>query len=231
MRPFSHAAATRSRPALCCRVNITHDWLTKWRIKASAPKSHHIIRLLRLETCPSVNLGRDKLPQSTCVKFGVLPGQKNDMEGSYKNKRNEINFRFKTSSGSSEDSPHYLFPTNYGSGLERIGTMRGIGIDSKAESRADFGTGIVTGYRIDIGIKSMIGIEIKNSTGSRIINGSKIGIDSKKGHLNPDAGIFNSSAPLSALRRAAYLGAVVSSGAKRPPAQDRLGAHQLRDNP
>ncbi|GBP49153.1 RNA-directed DNA polymerase from mobile element jockey [Eumeta japonica] len=51
------------------QLNITHDWLTKWRIKASAPKSHHITFALRLETCPSVNLGRDKLPQSTCVKY------------------------------------------------------------------------------------------------------------------------------------------------------------------
>ncbi|GBP26579.1 RNA-directed DNA polymerase from mobile element jockey [Eumeta japonica] len=97
------------------QLNITHDWLTKWRIKASAPKSHHITFALRLETCPSVNLGRDKLPQSTCVKYlGFYLDRRMTWKDHIKNKRNEINFRFKTSSGSSEDSPHYLFPTNYG---------------------------------------------------------------------------------------------------------------------
>ncbi|GBP16719.1 RNA-directed DNA polymerase from mobile element jockey [Eumeta japonica] len=78
------------------QLNITHDWLTKWRIKASAPKSHHITFALRLETCPSVNLGRDKLPQSTCVKYlGFYLDRRMTWKDHIKNKRNEINFRFK----------------------------------------------------------------------------------------------------------------------------------------
>lgn len=78
------------------QLNATNAWLTKWRIKASAPKSHHITFTLRRETCPPVNLGPDTLPQSTCVKYlGFHLDRRMTWKDHIKTKRNEINLRFK----------------------------------------------------------------------------------------------------------------------------------------
>ncbi|GBP07016.1 Recombination repair protein 1 [Eumeta japonica] len=51
--------------SLQTQLNATNAWLTKWRMKASAPKFYHITFTLRRGAFPQVNLGSDILPQST----------------------------------------------------------------------------------------------------------------------------------------------------------------------
>lgn len=78
------------------QLDVTNTWMTKWRIKASAPKSHHITFTLRRDTCPPVKLGHDTLPQSTCVKYlGFHLDRRMTWKDHIKTKRNEINIRFK----------------------------------------------------------------------------------------------------------------------------------------
>jgi hypothetical protein len=78
------------------QLDNTYEWLNKWRIKASAPKSHHITFTLRRETCQPVRLGRDVLPQSTCVKYlGFYLDRRMTWKDHIKHKRGEINYRFR----------------------------------------------------------------------------------------------------------------------------------------
>lgn len=78
------------------QLNSTNSWLNKWRIKASAPKSHHITFTLNRKTCPPVHLGSDTLPQSSCVKYlGFHLDRRMTWKDHIRNKRNEINFRFR----------------------------------------------------------------------------------------------------------------------------------------
>jgi hypothetical protein len=78
------------------QLTATNAWLSKWRIKASAPKSHHITFTLRRETCPPVSLGPATLPQSTCVKYlGFHLDRRMTWKEHIKNKRDEINLRFR----------------------------------------------------------------------------------------------------------------------------------------
>jgi hypothetical protein len=91
-----HPDPKEASRVLQVQLDDTSAWLTKWRIKASAPKSHHITFTLRRETCPSVNLGTDILPQSTCVKYlGFHLDRRMTWKNHIKNKRDEMNHRFR----------------------------------------------------------------------------------------------------------------------------------------
>lgn len=79
------------------QLDSTYHWLQKWRIRASAAKSHHITFTLRREDCPPVKLGVDVLPHSNCAKYlGFHLDRRLTWKDHLKHKRDEINMRYKT---------------------------------------------------------------------------------------------------------------------------------------
>lgn len=82
--------------ALQKSLNVTHTWLNKWRITASAQKSHHITFTLRKGVCPSVKLGDHALPHSECVKYlGFHIDRRLTWNEHIKHKRNALNLKYR----------------------------------------------------------------------------------------------------------------------------------------
>lgn len=77
-------------------LNQLYLWLRKWRIRASAQKSHHITFTLRKEHCPPVKLGTEILPHSECVKYlSFHLDKKLTWKTHIKQKRDQLNLRYK----------------------------------------------------------------------------------------------------------------------------------------
>lgn len=50
-------------------LNKIEEWTARWRIKVNEAKSAHVTFILRRETCPSVKINRNEIPQCDEVKF------------------------------------------------------------------------------------------------------------------------------------------------------------------
>lgn len=77
-------------------LDNTHNWLTQWRVRASAHKSNHITFSLRRGDCPPVKLGNDVLPHCECIKYlGFHLDRRLTWKTHIKHKRNEIILKYK----------------------------------------------------------------------------------------------------------------------------------------
>ncbi|CAG4980711.1 unnamed protein product [Colias eurytheme] len=77
-------------------LDATCEWMRKWRIRASAQKSHHITFTLRRGNCPPVKFGDDVLTDSEHVKYlGFNLDRRLTWATHIKKKRDEINFKFR----------------------------------------------------------------------------------------------------------------------------------------
>lgn len=78
-------------------LDKVNDWMKMWRIKASAAKSNHITFSLRKGDCPPVQLGQDKLPHNTVVKYlGFHLDRRQTWKTHIQKKRDELNIRFRS---------------------------------------------------------------------------------------------------------------------------------------
>lgn len=72
------------------------QWLSKWKIKASASKSTHATFALRKGDCPPVSLGSNTLPHNTSVKYlGMHLDRRLTWRTHIKKKRDELNLRYR----------------------------------------------------------------------------------------------------------------------------------------
>lgn len=96
------ALSSDSNPSLASQrlqvhLDNIHQWMTKWRIKASASKSTHVTFTLKKENCPPVKLGRTSIPHNDVAKYlGMHLDRKQTWQIHIKKKRDELNMRFRS---------------------------------------------------------------------------------------------------------------------------------------
>ncbi|CAG9138207.1 unnamed protein product, partial [Plutella xylostella] len=78
-------------------LDQVHNWMKRWKIKASAAKSNHITFTLRRDNCPPVKLGDEVLPHQTVVKYlGFHLDRKQIWKTHIQNKRDELNQKYRS---------------------------------------------------------------------------------------------------------------------------------------
>lgn len=93
--------ARNSDPQLASEVlqkglNKITDWMSEWRIKASATKSVQVTFTLRKGNCPPVKLGDSYLPHNDTVKYlGLHLDRRLTWQHHIKNKRAQMNMKFR----------------------------------------------------------------------------------------------------------------------------------------
>lgn len=65
----THSNPTTASLLLQDHLVEVENWLKKWRIKANESKSIHVTFTLRRETCPSVKLNKNVIPQADSAKY------------------------------------------------------------------------------------------------------------------------------------------------------------------
>ena len=78
-------------------LNNIENWLSKWRIAVSAPKSVHITFSLRKDDCSPVTLNGIQLPHQDTVKYlGMHLDRRLTWRKHVEMKRDEINLKYKS---------------------------------------------------------------------------------------------------------------------------------------
>lgn len=76
-------------------LNNIQKWLRTWRIKANETKSQHVTFALRRETCPSVTLNGQQLPQSSSAKYlGMHLDRRLNWKEHISKKRKQLGLKF-----------------------------------------------------------------------------------------------------------------------------------------
>lgn len=92
----SNKDPTEASRSLQTGLDRIEQWLTKWRIRASASKSAHATFALRRGDCPPVSLGAHALPHNESVKYlGMHLDRRLTWRTHLQKKRDELNFRYR----------------------------------------------------------------------------------------------------------------------------------------
>jgi hypothetical protein len=85
-------------------INKINEWAKKWRIKVNQNKSMHISFILRIQTCPTVQMGNVALKIKPEVKYLGMPLHRRLTWAKHiKAKRKQLNIKVKNCTGYSED--------------------------------------------------------------------------------------------------------------------------------